>query len=136
MLGTLIQSFKLLRYLLPFLIEVSNEADCKLEEDKVKARRLRSVIAKTLWKITFTIGIVGGVVFAVFHYVIPIYSENLYYKDVVTQKSNRINYLESKLDTASLNQNQAMLNTTQCTQRLDNVSRENIILRDELRKHP
>lgn len=72
MVGFLWNLFKLFRYLLPFLYEISDERLADDTEDKEKARKIRSLLRRFLYRLIFFIIFI----ITVFYFAIPLYTQN------------------------------------------------------------
>lgn len=100
MIGFLWNLFKLFRYLLPFLYEVSDERLTDDNDDKEKARKIRTLLRLILYRFIFFI-----IFFiSVFYFAIPLYTQSKILQqevrdleDQVTQKNLEVRELQGLL---------------------------------------
>lgn len=138
MLSTIWSTIKLLRYLLPFLVEVQDEKGIKTPDDVSKVKRLRRRIFYILWRIILFV--ILSVV--IFRYAIPLYVENAVLRQELSEREATITQLEMRRNEAVKAQYQAMGNTQECnikltaaTEEIKYLIRKLSDLQEEVAKH-
>lgn len=103
---------KSLRYLLPFLHEVTDEKGITDDKEILKIRELKSVLYLGAWRLVYFL----VVVFLIFFIIIPIYSKNnvlefeldrqvktnIKLEETVKEQAKRLHSLETKITTLDL----------------------------------
>lgn len=138
MLSTVWSTIKLLRYLLPFLVEVQDEKGIKTPDDASKVKKLRRHIFYILWRIILFV-ILSAVIF---RYAIPLYVENAVLRQELSEREATIAKLEVRRNEAVKAQYQAMGNTQECNIKLTAATEETKYLvrklsdlQEEIAKH-
>lgn len=97
MLGAIWSIIKSLRYVLPFLSEVTDENDKNItSEDLVRIRQLKKMLSLAIWRIIYLVIIVSVVYWGV----IPLYTENAVLRQEVSERDKKIGEYRGRVQSA------------------------------------